>query len=72
MLGVEAVGADEGAVLVRRQSSGDGLGGQVVAEAGEVLEVAAGDGILHDSGEYIIKLNIEYIIIENSLQQSTR
>lgn len=49
MLGVEAVGADEGAVLRRRESSGEGLRGEVVAEAGKVLEVAAGDRVLHDS-----------------------
>lgn len=50
MLGVEAVGADEGAVLCRRESSDQSLGGEVVAEAGEVVEVAAaGDGVLHHS-----------------------
>lgn len=47
MLGVEAVGTDERTVLIGRQSSGDGLGGEVVSEAGEEVEVEdiAGGGI---------------------------
>lgn len=51
MLGVEAIGADKGAILGLRESSGEGLGGEVVAEAGEVVEVVAGGGMFHDSRE---------------------
>jgi len=49
LLGVEAEGADERAVLPRRQSSGESLGGVVVSEAGKVAEIFAVDWVVHDS-----------------------
>lgn len=45
LLGVEAVGAEEGAALAVRESSGESFGGEVVVEAGLVLEVG-GERIL--------------------------
>lgn len=47
LFGVEAERAYEGAVLMNRESSGDGLRGEVVAEAGLVDVVVAGDRVLH-------------------------
>lgn len=39
LFGVEAIGADERAVLIGGKSSGECLGGEVVAEAGEIVKV---------------------------------
>jgi len=47
LFGVETERAYEGAVLSNRESSGDGFGGEVVAEAGLVVEIVAGDRVIH-------------------------
>lgn len=46
LLGVEAVGAEEGAALAGGESAGESFGGEVVVEAGLVREVdGGGEGI---------------------------
>lgn len=49
MFGVETERAYEGAVLSNWKSSGDGFGGEVVAEARLVVEIVAGDRVIHVS-----------------------
>jgi len=49
LFGVETERAYERAVLSNRESSGDGFGGEVVAEAGLVVEIVAGDRVIHVS-----------------------
>lgn len=49
MFGVETERAYEGAVLSNWKSSGDGFGEEVVAEAGLVVEIVAGDRVIHVS-----------------------
>jgi hypothetical protein len=49
LFGVETERAYEGTVLSNRESSGDGFGGEVVAEARLVVEIVAGDRVIHVS-----------------------